>query len=96
MAKCHKSNRYEEITYPASTYVWCKGSSTELSRHPIFVSSPVRFVRDENGRHVLLRCQHKTCSLCGQPTTYGENEMAFQTGMYLLENRQPDGRSWRS
>lgn len=71
---------HEQVTYAPSIYVWCKGSSIELGPHPIFVSSPVKFARDEKGRYTVLRCHHKTCSLCGQPTRYRENEIGFQTG----------------
>ena len=71
---------YEQVTYPVSTYVWCKGSLSRLDRHPIFVSSPVRFARDENGRYTLLACHDQACRLCGRPTRYEETEMGFQTG----------------
>jgi hypothetical protein len=71
---------YEEVSYGPSIYVWCKGSSSRLGRHPIFVSSPVKFTRDESGRHTVLHCHHETCSLCGKPTRYEENEIGFQAG----------------
>lgn len=68
----------EEVWYPASTYVWCKGESNVLGRHPIFVSSPTRFTVLPPGRITLLTCPHRSCSLHGQPTAYSEEEIGFQ------------------
>jgi hypothetical protein len=48
----------EEVFYAGSAYVWCKGLSSKLSRHPIFVSSPVRFTSGPNGRSTMLTCHH--------------------------------------
>jgi len=70
----------EEVSYPASTYVWCKGESKLLGRHAIFVSSPVRFRAIAPGRFTLLTCPHTSCSLHGQPTRYLEDEIGFQDG----------------
>jgi hypothetical protein len=75
-----KTAEYEEVFYAGSTYVWCKGVSSKLSRHPIFVSSPVRFTSGPNGRSTALTCRDATCSLCGQATTYEEKEIGFQDG----------------
>ena len=72
-----RTEECEEVFYPASTYVWCKGESKLLGRHPIFVSSPVRF---GTGRFTLLTCPHKSCSLHAQPTRYSEVEIRFQDG----------------
>lgn len=72
-----------EVFYPASTYVWCKGVSSLLGRHPIFVSSPVRFTPGVTGRYVLLTCRHPTCSLCGKTTRYEEEEIGFQDEVVL-------------
>jgi hypothetical protein len=71
----------EEVFYAASTYVWCKGQSKLLGRHPIFVSSPVKF---EPGRVTVLTCPHHSCSLGRQPTRYTEAEIGFQDGYILL------------
>lgn len=71
---------YEQVTYPVSTYVWCKGSSSRLGRHPIFVSSPVRFIRDESGCYTLLACHDHECPLCDRATRYEETDIGFQTG----------------
>lgn len=68
----------EETTYPGSAYVWCKGESKLLGRHPIFVSSPVRFTVLPAGRATLLKCSHRGCSLYGHPTRYSEEEIGFQ------------------
>jgi hypothetical protein len=73
----------EEVFYPVSTYVWCKGVSSKLGRHPTFVSSPVRFTPDPNGRYTLLTCRHDTCSLCGTATRYEEKEIGFQEEVVL-------------
>jgi hypothetical protein len=70
----------EEVSYPASTYVWCKGESQMLGRHPIFVSSPVRFRVLPATRLALLTCPHRSCSLHGRPTPYSEEEIGFQDG----------------
>lgn len=67
-----------EVFYPGSTYVWCRGESTLVDRHPIFVSSPVRFMLGPNGRYTLLTCKDATCSLCGTPTPYQESDLGFQ------------------
>jgi hypothetical protein len=73
-----KTAESEEVFYPRSTYVWCKGVSSKLGRHPIFVSSPVRFVPGPTGRSALLICRHASCSLCGKVTGYSEKEIGFQ------------------
>jgi hypothetical protein len=73
-----KSAECEAVFYPPSTYVWCKGVSSQLGRHPIFVSSPVRFTLGPNGRYTLLTCRHATCSFCGEATRYEEKEFGFQ------------------
>jgi hypothetical protein len=80
---------YEQVTYAPSIYVWCKGSSSELGRRPIFVSSPVKFARDESGRHTVLCCHRETCSLCGKPTRYEENEIGFETGYVPSKSSAP-------
>ena len=64
---------YEEVNYAPSTYVWCKGASSGLDQHPIFVSSPVKFLRDEGRRYTLLACHDQACSLCGHATRYEES-----------------------
>lgn len=71
---------YERVWYPASTYVWCKGTSKELGKHPIFVSSPVKFTRDPEGRFTLQTCGESTCSLHRQTTRYEEKDIGFQDG----------------
>jgi hypothetical protein len=73
-----KTTECEEVFYPGSTYVWCKGVSSKLGRHPIFVSSPVRFTPVPSGRSTMLTCREASCSLCGAPTTYQEKEIGFQ------------------
>jgi hypothetical protein len=83
-----KTPECEDVSYPVSTYVWCKGVSTKLARHPIFVSSPVRFTPGLNGRSTVLTCRNATCSLCGMVTNYEEKEIGFQDGNLL--------RRWRS
>jgi hypothetical protein len=70
----------EEVFYPVSTYVWCKGESKLLGRHPIFVSSPVRFMSGPNGRFTLFTCQCQSCSVHGSPTQYSEQEIGYQDG----------------
>lgn len=72
--------QFEEVWFPASTHVWCKGESKLLGRHAIFVSSPVKFIPLPPGRSTLLKCPHNTCSLHGQPTRYLEQEIGFQDG----------------
>jgi hypothetical protein len=72
-----KTDEWAKASYRASTYVWCKGESKLLGRHPIFVSSPVRF---ESDRFTFLTCPHKSCSLHAQPTRYSEEEIGFQDG----------------
>ena len=71
---------YEQVSYAPSIYVWCKGSSSGLGRHPIFVSSPVKFARDEGGRYTLLACHERDCPLCDREMRYEESEIGFQTG----------------
>ena len=71
---------YEQVSYAPSTYVWCKGRLSELDRHPIFVSSPVNFLRDEGGRYTLLACHDQACSFCDRATRYEETELGFQDG----------------
>ena len=73
-----KITECEEVFYAGSTYVWCKGVSSKLGRHPIFVSSPVRFAPVPSGRCTTLTCREASCSLCGVPTTYPEKEIGFQ------------------
>jgi hypothetical protein len=68
----------KEVFYAGSTYVWCKGVSSRLGRHPIFVSSPVRFTPGPNVRSIMLTCRAATCSLCGKATSYEEKEIGFQ------------------
>ena len=70
----------EKVSYPASTYVWCKGESKLLGRHPIFVSSPVRFTPVPPSRFTLLTCHDRSCSLYGHATHYLEEEIGFQDG----------------
>lgn len=84
-----KQPEYELVTYGASAYVWCKGTLIGLDRHPIFVSSPVRFLRDEGGRYTLLVCHDQACSLCGQAIHYAESELGFQDGYVPLEKTLP-------
>lgn len=72
-----KSTECKKVSYPASTYVWFKGESKLLGRHPIFVSSPVRF---DPARLTVLRCPHTACSLHGQPIRYSEEDIGFQDG----------------
>jgi hypothetical protein len=70
----------EEVSYPASTYVWCKGESKLLGRHPLFLSSPVRFTVLPATRVTVLTCPHRSCSLHGEPMRYSEEELGFQDG----------------
>ena len=81
-----KTAECEEVFYAGSTYVWCKDVSSKLGRHPIFVSSPVRFTPTLDGRSTELTCREATCSLCGKATSYEEKEIGFEDG------RQP--RTW--
>ena len=69
---------FEQVFYPQSTYVWSRGVSSILGRHPIFVSSPVQFKADENGRYAVLTCRHSGCSLCGVEGSYRELAFGFQ------------------
>jgi hypothetical protein len=80
---------YELAMYGASAYVWCKGSLSGIDRHPIFVSSPVKFLRDEGGRYILLACPDQACSLCGHATRYEESELGFQDDYVPLEKALP-------
>ncbi len=73
-----KTAECEEVFYSGSTYVWCKGECGVLGRHPLFVSSPVKFIPGPNGRYTLLTCRHASCSLCGETTRYEEKELGFQ------------------
>lgn len=73
-------NRCENVSYGASTYVWCQGSSQERGQHPIFVSSPVHYLHEPNGRFVVLTCHHEDCSACGKPNHYEERDLRFQDG----------------
>jgi len=75
-----RTEKCEQVSYPASTYVWCKGESKLLGRHAIFVSSPVKFTLHPQGRITRLTCPYLTCSLHGQPTVYSEEEIGFQDG----------------
>jgi hypothetical protein len=68
----------EDVFYPASTYVWCKGESKVLGRHAIFVSSPVKYVRSPEGRFTVLTCRHSDCSLREQSMRYLEQEIGFE------------------
>lgn len=68
----------EEVFYPGSTYVWCKGQSSLIDRHPIFVASPVKFMPGMRGRYTVLTCKDAMCSLCGKPTPYQESDLGFQ------------------
>ncbi len=70
----------EQKTFPASTYVWCKGVSSKLGRHPIFVSSPVKFERTTKGLSTVLSCNQPSCSFCGIEIHYHEDEMCFGDG----------------
>jgi hypothetical protein len=81
---------YEEVSYAPSIYVWCKGSSSSLDRHPIFVSSPVKFLRDEGGRYTLLACHDHACPLCDRATRYEESEIVFQTGYVPPAKGKPE------
>jgi hypothetical protein len=82
-----RTAEFEEVFYAVSTYVWCKGVSSKLGRHPIFVSSPVRFTPTHDGRSTELTCRDATCSLCGKAISYGEEEIAFQDGNLLRTGR---------
>lgn len=82
----------EEVSYPASTYVWCKGESKVLGRHPIFVSSPVRFTVLPPNRITPLTCPHRSCSRHGQPTHYSEEDIGFQDG-YVFRKPGPEPTS---
>lgn len=73
-------NICETVSYGASTYVWCRGYSEERGPHPIFVSSPVRFLHGPTGRFTVLICRHEDCSACGRPSRYEEKELRFQDG----------------
>lgn len=75
-----KKKDYEEVWYSASAYVWCKGISPECNRHPIFVSSPVKFTQKTEGRSTFLTCREKDCSCCGRAVRYEEKEIGFQEG----------------
>jgi hypothetical protein len=78
---------FEKVLYPLSTYVWCKGKCAKLGRHPIFISSPVRFERKGHERFTSLTCKQPTCSAFGQPTRYSEKEIAFQDCEEPVESR---------
>lgn len=80
-----KTDDSEEVSYPASTYVWCKGESRLLGRHPVFVSSPVKFTRTPETRFTMLTCPFPSCSMHGKPTRYFEEEIGFQEG-YVFGN----------
>ena len=73
-----KTAECQQVFYPGSTYVWCKGESGVLGRHPIFVSSPVKFMPGPKGPYTLQTCRHASCSLCGETTRYEEKELGFQ------------------
>lgn len=81
---------YELVMYAPSIYVWCKGTLNGLDRHPIFVSSPVKFLRDEGGRYTLLACHDEACSLCDRATRYEESEIGFQDGYAPPEKAVPN------
>ena len=72
--------QYERVWYPASTYVWCKGISNQLGKHPVFVSSPVKFIRAPDRRFTLQICGERTCSLYGQRIRYEDKDIGFQDG----------------
>ena len=80
---------YEEVSYPCSTYVWCKGQSRVLGRHAIFVSSPVKFASGPPGRSTLLTCPYWDCSLYAQPSRYSEEEIGLQDG-YVFRKPCPE------
>ena len=73
-----KTAECQEVSYPGSTYVWCKGESGKLGRHPIFISSPVKFMSGPIGLYTLQTCHHASCSLCGKTTRYEAKELGFQ------------------
>jgi hypothetical protein len=73
-----KTAECQEVFYPVSTYVWCKGESSVLGLHPIFVSSPAKFTPGPNGPYTLQTCRQASCSLCGEMTRYEERELGFQ------------------
>jgi hypothetical protein len=75
-----KTAECQQVFYPGSTYVWCQGESSVLGRHPIFVSSPVKFMPAPNGPYTLQTCRHASCSLYGKMTRYEEKELGFQDG----------------
>ena len=81
-----KTTGSEQVFYSASAYVWCKGVSSKLGRHPIFVSSPVAFTEDPGGRYTLLKCPQATCSFCGEATRYNEKEILFEDEIVLLKS----------
>ena len=68
----------EKVLFPMSTYVWCKGDCPKLGRHPIFVSSPVRFERECGERFTMLTCKHPSCSACGTAIRYVDKDIGFQ------------------
>ena len=72
--------QYERVWYPASTYVWCKGTSNRLGKHPVFVSSPVKFTHAPDGRFTLQTCGERTCSLYGQGIRYEDSDIGLQDG----------------
>ena len=78
-----KTTGSEQVFYSASAYVWCKGVSSKLGRHPIFVSSPVAFAAGPGGRYTLLKCHQATCSFCGEATPYDEKEIGFEDEILL-------------
>jgi hypothetical protein len=78
-AELHMQTKRNQVWFAASAYVWCSGVSSELGRHPIFVSSPVTFTPG-NGRFTLLTCKRAGCSLYGKPIQYQEKDIGFQDG----------------
>ena len=79
----------EAVSYGASTYVWCRGTSPEDGPHPIFVSSPVMFMHGPGGRFAMLKCHHEDCSACGKPSRYEEQELRFQDGYVPRVEKRP-------
>jgi len=80
---------YDEVSYPCSTYVWCKGEAKVLGPHVIFVSSPVRFASGPAGRSALLTCPYRSCSLYAQPARYSEEEIGLQDN-YVFRGPCPE------
>ncbi len=82
-------NNCENVSYGASTYVWCRGSSQERGPHPIFVSSPVQYLHGSGGRFMVLSCQYEDCSAFGKAMHYDEKDLRFQDGYVPPVGREP-------